>query len=129
MKKQILLAAAVFLVNFAFGQSKFESWPEMKSYSTLLAETYKPAQDGDLKLIRKRSHELLADCKLVIASPLPQSCSQDDNMKKLLKRLEKDTDKLNSFIVMQEQSASIMKQLEVVNKTTSEVEALYKKKQ
>jgi hypothetical protein len=126
MNKQLLIVLLGILVSFSsFAQSKFDNWPEMKSFHTTLSQTFHPAEDGDMKPIRTRSHEMLTSVKLINASHLPKQYETED-MKKILKRLEKETDKLNAIIVRQEQSATIMKQFTVVHNTFHEVAGMCK---
>lgn len=127
MKKPFtLIIAALLFAMSSFGQSALDNWPEMKAYHTVLSQTFHPAEEGDLKPIRKRSHELLADIKLVNASPLPAEVDNED-MRKLLKKLQKENDKLNAFVVREEQSATVMKQLTIVHDIFHEILGICKK--
>ena len=126
MKKLMLFVALSIIVTFSsFAQSKFDNWPEMKNFHTTLSQTFHPAEDGDLKPIRTRSHEMLTSIKLVNASHLPKQYDTDE-MKKILKKLEKETDKLNATVVRQEQSTTIMKQFTVVHDIFHEVAGICK---
>jgi hypothetical protein len=61
MKKLMILIVGILLTAFtSFAQQKFENWPEMMEFHTILSQTYHPAVEGDLKPIKTRSHELLA---------------------------------------------------------------------
>ncbi len=127
MKKQIMFVFALLICAVtSFAQGKFDNWPEMQAYHTSLAQTFHPAEEGDLKPIRSRSHELLANIKLVNASPIPGQFD-NDVMRKTLKRMEKEADKLNALVVLQEQNATIMKQLNIVHNTFHEVVGMCKK--
>ena len=123
--KNLIVLAIVFCISFvtSFAQGKLANWPEMQAYHEVLAHTFHPAEEGDLAPIRKRSHELLADCKKVNASPLPPQYD-NEKMHKALKRLEKESDKLNAFCVRQEQNAVIMKQLKEVHEIFHEIVGL-----
>ena len=126
MKKLMLFVVLSIIVTFSsFAQSKFDNWPEMKNFHTTLSQTFHPAEDGDLKPIRTRSHEMLTSIKLVNASHLPKQYDTDE-MKKILKKLEKETDKLNATVVRQEQSTTIMKQFTVVHDIFHEVAGMCK---
>lgn len=124
-KKLVVILICTISTFSSSAQSKFENWPEMANYTTLFTEAWKAAQDGNLKVIRTRSHELLADIKLVTATPIPPHCNSDE-MKHHLKKLQKDTDKLNSFIVLQEDASSIMKQMKTVHASWAAVEEEFK---
>lgn len=126
MKKLLTLVAAVLFTITNFAQSKFENWPEMKTFHTILSETFHPAEEGDMQPIKNRSHELLLNVKLINKSPVP-SAMDNEQMRKTLKRLEKETDKLNALVVRQEQSNTIMKQLNIVHDTFHEIAGMCKK--
>ena len=126
MKKLMLFVVLSIIVTFSsIAQSKFDNWPEMKNFHTTLSQTFHPAEDGDMKPIRTRSHEMLTSIKLVNASHLPKQYDTDE-MKKNLKKLEKETDKLNATVVRQEQSTTIMKQFTVVHDIFHEVAGMCK---
>jgi hypothetical protein len=126
MKKTMLFVAFSFFVSLSsFAQSKFENWPEMKNFHTTLSQTFHPAEDGDFKPIRTRSHEMLTSVKLVNASHLPKQYDTDE-MKTTLKKLEKETDKLNAIVVRQEQSTTIMKQFTIVHDIFHDVAGMCK---
>jgi len=127
MKRQLMLMSAALLLTLtSFGQGKFANWPEMQSFHNTLAQTFHPAEEGDMKPIRSRSLELFANCKLLNASPIPEE-HDNEKMRKTLKRMEKETDKLNALVVLQEQDATIMKQLNMVHNTFHEVVGMCKK--
>lgn len=115
MIKQItLFAAALLLTVSSFGQAKFNDWPEMKTFHSILAETFHPAEEGDMKPIKSRSHELFQNAKLINATPFPDAYD-NDVMHKEIKKLVKETDKLNALVVRDEQNTTIMKQLNIVH--------------
>jgi hypothetical protein len=121
MKRILLVGVAlIFACSVSFGEGKLANWPEMQAFHEVLAHTFHPAEEGDLAPIRKRSHELLADCKKVNASPIPVQYD-NDKMRSALKRLEKESDKLNAFCVRQEQNSVIMKQLKEVHEIFHEI--------
>ncbi len=124
-KKMLFVVFSLFVALSSFAQSKFDNWPEMKSFHTTLSQTFHPAEDGDFKPIRTRSHEMLTSVKLINASHLPKQYDNDE-MKKTLKRLEKETDKLNAIIVRQEQTTTIMKQFKIVHDIFHEVAGMCK---
>ncbi len=128
MVRKLLMITALALVAVirSYGQAKFDNWPEMKAYHTLLSQVYHAAaENGDLKPIKVRSFELLTDIKKVNATEKPAQYD-NDRMKSTLKRLQRETDKLNAIIVRQEEAVTVMKQLNVVHDTFHEVEGLCK---
>ena len=121
MRRLFLFTAVLcFTFSISFGQGKLANWPEMQAFHDVLSHTFHPAEGGDMATIRKRSHELLADAKKVNMSPLPPQYD-NEKMHKALKRLEKESDKLNAFCVRQEQNSVIMKQLKEVHEIFHEI--------
>ncbi len=129
MKRQlILIAAALLCTVVSFGQAKFDNWPAMKDFHNSLAHAFHPAEEGDMKPIRSTSHELFAKCKVLNVSPIPGEYD-NEKMRKTLKRMEKETDKLNALVVRQEQNATIMTQLNVVHSTFHDIVGMCKKEE
>jgi hypothetical protein len=127
MKTAFLSFAVLLLTTFVtFGQSKLDSWPEMKAYHNVLSETFHPSEKGDLKPIRTRSHELLANAKVIVASPLPEEFD-NEKMKLALQKLVRESDKLNALVVRQEQDMTIVKQLNKVHDTFHDIIGLCNK--
>ncbi|GAA4460719.1 hypothetical protein GCM10023093_03880 [Nemorincola caseinilytica] len=112
----------------SFGQAKFNDWPEMRTFNSILAETFHPAEEGDLKPIKSRSHELFQNAKLINISPMPEKYD-NEAVRKMVKKLVKETDKLNALIVRDEQSTAVMKQLNVVHDTYHEIAGMCKKEE
>lgn len=76
MKLTISRLAAFFLLLFAFenaanGQSKFDAWPELKSFHAVMSQTFHPMEDGDFAPIRARSGEMYERAKALHKSKLP----------------------------------------------------------
>ena len=129
MKTRILAFAVLLLSTLtSLAQSKMESWPEMKAYHSVLSETFHPSEKGDLKPIKTRSHELFANAKMIVASPIPQEFD-NEKVKQSLARLVKESDKLNALVVRQEQDMTIVKQLNKVHDTFHEVIGLCSKEE
>lgn len=121
MKKISLLVTLLLVGLFtASAQGKFSGWPEMKAFHEVLAHTVHPAEEGDMEPIRTRSHELFASCKQLNIAPVPAPYNTE-RMRNTLKRMEKETDRLNAACVRQEQSGTIMKKLKTVHDTFHEV--------
>jgi len=65
----LLLAVLINLSTFA--QGKFDKWPEIKSFHTVISATFHPSETGDLEPIKKRSAELLKSASNLAASKIP----------------------------------------------------------
>ena len=118
----------LFSAFVSLGQSKMDTWPEIKAYHRVLSETFHPSEKGDLKPIKTRSHELFANAKMITASPIPAEFD-NEKIKQSLARLIKESDKLNALVVRQEQDMTIVKQLNKVHDTFHEVVGLCNKKE
>jgi len=129
MKKGFfLLVCASFSACLSFAQAKFENWPQMKKFQSTLTETFKPAEKGDMTPIRSRSHELYQNAKLVNKMPVPQAVD-NDQLRSTLKKLERETDKLNALVVREEQTPTVMKQFNIVHDTFHEITGMCTKEE
>ncbi len=124
MKKGLLLLVCAMLgAGLSFAQVKFDNWPQMKNFQSVLTETFKPAEKGDMSPIRSRSHELYQNAKLINKLPVPQAVD-NEQLRTTLKRLEKETDKLNALVVREEQTPTVMKQFNIVHDTFHEISGM-----
>lgn len=129
MKKGTSFIIALLLCAVtSWGQGKFANWPEMQTFHTTLSQTFHPAEEGDLKPIRMRSLELLGNCKQLNAADIPGEYNTE-KMRMTLKRMEKEADKLNALVVLQEQNATIMKQLNILHNTFHDIVGMCKKEE
>lgn len=129
MRSTILSLAFLFTsAVYASAQSKLDAWPELKTYATALSETFLPSEKGDLKPVKTRSHELAVLAKKITATTVPQEYD-NEKVKNVLSRLIKESDKLNAFVVRQEQDMTIVKQLNKVEDTYNELTSLCNKKE
>jgi hypothetical protein len=100
----------------------------MKKFQSILTETFKPAEKGDMSAIRSRSHELYQNAKLVNKMPVPQTID-NEHLRTTLKKLERETDKLNALVVREEQTPTIMKQFNIVHDTFHEITGMCSKEE
>lgn len=127
MKRLMIVVIAIIgAVVTSWGQGRFANWPEMQTFHSTLSQTFHPAEEGDLKPIRSRSLELLGNAKQLNAAPIP---AEFDNakMRSTLKRIEREADKVNALVVLQEQNSTIMKHLKVLHNSFHEVVGMCKK--
>lgn len=129
MKKRFILLVSTLLVSFmSFAQTKFDNWPQMKNFQSVLIETFKPAEKGDMSPIRNRSHELYQNAKMINRMPVPQTID-NELLRNTLKRLERETDKLNALVVREEQTLTVMKQFNIVHDTFHEITGMCTKEE
>ncbi len=66
---------------------KKADWPQLNAFHKVMAQTYHPAEKGDLNPIRKRSGELMEAMKNLIGNPFPDAYRTSD-MKVAVANLE-----------------------------------------
>eukprot|EP00386_Alphamonas_edax_P013425 GDKI01041460.1.p1 GENE.GDKI01041460.1~~GDKI01041460.1.p1 ORF type:complete len:105 (+),score=22.46 GDKI01041460.1:88-402(+) len=97
----------------------------MRTFHTILSQTFHPAEEGDMQPIKTRSHELFQTAKLINITPFPEAYD-NEVMHKTVKKLVKESDKLNALVVREEQNTTIMKQLNIVHDTFHEIAGMCK---
>jgi len=71
MKKITILLAMVFFAGSIFAQTEKKVWPEMKEFHTIMAATFHPAEENDLKPLKAKVAELYRASKVWYASEVP----------------------------------------------------------
>jgi hypothetical protein len=66
-----LLAGFFLFSNITIGQSKFDKWPELKTFHGVMSQTFHPSEEGDLKPIKSRVGEFLEKAEALRKSNLP----------------------------------------------------------
>ena len=74
-----------------------EDWKELKAFHSVMAQTFHPSEEGNLKPIRERSGELAEKAKLLAASKIPAEFDKPE-MKKAIQELVEGTAKLDAMI-------------------------------
>src|SRR5204862_7754831 len=74
-----------------------EDWKELKAFHSVMAQTFHPSEEGNLKPIRERSGELAEKAKLLAASKIPAEFDKPE-MKKAVNELAEGTTKLDAMI-------------------------------
>jgi superoxide dismutase len=87
-----------------------ESWVELNSFHEVMAETFHPSEDGNLKPIRERSGEFLARAKTLQSSKIPPSFNTPE-IKKSIDELVKGATALNQMVIRKADDKSITKKL------------------
>jgi hypothetical protein len=101
MKQTIKLVMIItLLTGFAAktnAQASAKDWAELKAFHSVMAQTFHPAEDGDLKPIRERSGEMAEKAKLLAASKVPADFDKPE-MKRAVEELVIGTKKLDEMI-------------------------------
>ncbi len=69
MKSVLLLSPFLLLIGVAFAGE--DEWKELEAFHSVMAETFHPAEDGDLKPVRENAGDLVAKAKAWQESPVP----------------------------------------------------------
>ncbi len=56
--KLILVALVMLVASSGYAQSKAAPWAEMKAFHAVMAGTFHPAEEGDLKPLKEKAAEL-----------------------------------------------------------------------
>lgn len=78
-------------------KGKFDDWPALKDFHTIMSQTFHPSEEGNLKPIKERSGEMVEKAKLLTKSTIPS----EFNSKKILvaiTKLNKDSKKLDTMV-------------------------------
>lgn len=74
-----------------------KDWAELKAFHSVMAATFHPSEEGDLKPIKERSGEMAEKAKLLSASKVPADFNKPE-MKKAIQELVEGTAKLDGMI-------------------------------
>ncbi len=87
-----------------------ETWTELNNFHEVMAGTFHPSENGDLKPIRERSGELLAKAKALQSGKIPASFNTPD-IKKSINDLVTGSVKLDQLVVKKADDKTITKSL------------------
>ncbi|WP_448518926.1 hypothetical protein [Rhodoflexus sp.] len=78
-------------------QSIFDQWAELKSFHSVMSQTFHPSEEGDLKPIKARSKEMADKAKVLAQLPIPASFNNPD-IQKAVQTLAKDSKSLHRLV-------------------------------
>lgn len=95
----ILIATASILLsaNPASAQGKFDSWPELKTFHKVMAQTFHPSEKGDLQPIKTRIGEMVEKADALAKSNIPAEFNSKQVIA-AINKLKKDSVKLQKTI-------------------------------
>ena len=114
MKKLLLVVVCSCLSNLTSAQSKFDSWAELKTFHTVMSQTFHPSEEGDLKPIRARAVELHEKSVALAKSKVPTQFDNDEIRKSVI-NLEKGCDELKTLVAKKGTDADVTKKLSDVH--------------
>lgn len=96
----------LLLSQLSFGQKK--TWKELDEYHTVMAQTFHPAEEGNLKPLLARSGELVAKATALQQSEIPTEYRKE-GVKKSVELLAKESTALDKLIREKKPEADIKK--------------------
>lgn len=101
-----------FLLTLGLAQvasaQKATGWDELDAYHTVMAATFHPAEEGNLKPLMERSAELAEKAKVLKASAIPEKY-QKDGVKTSIKLLAKESKAIDKFVKTKPADAELTK--------------------
>lgn len=93
----VCLIAIMAFIQTAHAQSKFDKWPELKSFHTVMSQTFHPSEEGNLEPIKTRSAEMVAKADTLQKSKIPAEFDKKE-VKDAVNKLAIDSKKLHDLI-------------------------------
>ena len=59
MKKLVLIVISIISFQFVQAQSIMDKWPELKTFHSIMSQTFHPSEEGNLQPIKERSKEMM----------------------------------------------------------------------
>lgn len=97
-------------------QSKFDSWPELKAFHTVMSQTFHPSEEGNLEPIKTRSAEMVTKADVLATSKIPAEFDKKE-VKDAVLKLAIDSKKLHELIQQKASDKTISKALEDLHNT------------
>jgi hypothetical protein len=115
MKSKIILlmfAVSVFTlnVNAQENKKKFAEWPELKSFHMVMAQTFHPSEEGNLKPVRERAGELHEKALALNDSKIPAEMDKPE-IKSAMLNLAQNTRQLDFLVKKNASDEEVTKQL------------------
>jgi len=122
MKNTIISGIALaFLLSLSFSngvsaQSAMDKWAELKSFHSVMSQTFHPMEEGNFDPIRKRSGEMAQKAKALAKSAIPAEFNKPE-MITAVKALSGGSKKLDKIIKKGAADEVVGKQLVALHDT------------
>lgn len=126
MKKLIILSFLMLSASLTFSQAKTDNWPELKSFHSVMAQTFHPSEEGDLKPIKERAGEMVTKAEALQKSKIPADLN-NDKIKSAIDRLVTGSKELKTMVDEKESDEAITKNLSALHDTFHEIVGLCQK--
>lgn len=93
----MLLGIAAFSTKGFAQETEKDDWPELTAFHKVMAQTFHPSEEGDLKPIRERSGEMLEKAITLEKSEMPDAYNKKA-VKDALKELREGSAKLDKMV-------------------------------
>jgi hypothetical protein len=124
--KYVALMVSMFLVGVvANAQTKPGDWKELKSFHTVMSETFHPAEEGKLEPIKERSAEMLEKAKAWKSSVPPAEFNKPE-IKASLDKLVKGSKELDKMVKKGADDADIKAKITALHDVFHEIVGLCK---
>lgn len=116
--KNFLLSvlATLLFTQLSFAQSKFDKWPELKSFHGVMSQTFHPSEEGNLQPIKTRSLEMVNKADSLSKSNIPAEFNKKE-VKEAINKLVIDSKKLHELIQNKGNDEEIKKSLSNLHDT------------
>ena len=122
-----LLAVCMLVVslcmNTVSAQSKLDSWPQIKEFHKVMAQTFHPSEEGNFEPIKKRSGEMVEKANALTAQAIPTDFNTD-KIKDAVARLQKGSKELDELIKKGASDKKIAKKLASLHEVFHEIVGL-----
>ena len=109
MKKYFFALLLLGLAQLSFAQ-KATGWDELDAYHTVMAATFHPAEEGNLKPLMERAGELAEKAKTLKASAIPEKY-QKEGVKTSIKLLAKESKAMVKYVKTKPSDADLTKSI------------------
>jgi hypothetical protein len=123
MKKSFILAAMLLISFTSFSQAKLDNWPELKTFHEIMAKTFHPSEEGNLKPIKERAGEMVEKAQALADSKIPTEFA-NDKVKAAVAKLVTGSKELKALVDKKEKDEVITKNLSALHDTFHEIVGL-----
>ena len=107
-------------------QSAFDKWEALKSFHSVMSQTYHPMEEGNLEPVKSRSGDLVKSADQLAKSAIPAEFNTE-SMKASVKKLKKGSRSLHKLVKSKKSTdEEVKKSLENLHDTFHEIVGLCK---
>jgi hypothetical protein len=126
MKKLVLIVISIISFQFVQAQSIMDKWPELKTFHSIMSQTFHPSEEGNLQPIKERSKEMMEKAEQLADSKIPLEY-KTDAIVKAVEQLKTDTKKLHKMIGNKASDKEITAALSALHDVFHQIVGLCKK--